>query len=158
MTFSHLDHDNKVTTMLWTQEHLHNKYNRYAALFYTCETSNLLIVISQILVINKFLNYQFLSYGFNVSLDDMQMLSALYINIYLGLDLVLSAARGENYAESESDVWGVPKDCQLWLCQVITDDYSPHQNPQHAFFQIWSGRTSGEEERAVHPRAEHDQW
>lgn len=48
------------------KEHLHNKYNRYAAMFYTCETSNLVIVTSQILVINKFLNYQFLSYGFNV--------------------------------------------------------------------------------------------
>lgn len=36
-------------------------------MFYTCESSNLLIVISQILVINKFLNYQFLSYGLNVS-------------------------------------------------------------------------------------------
>ena len=51
---------------LQSQEHLHNKYNRYAAMFYTCETSNLLIVASQILVINKFLNYQFLSYGLNV--------------------------------------------------------------------------------------------
>ena len=79
MTFSHLDHDNKVTTKLcWPQEHLHNKYNRYAALFYTCETSNLLIVISQILVINKFLNYQFLSYGFNVSLDIQISVVALY--------------------------------------------------------------------------------
>ena len=36
-------------------------------MFYTCETSNLVIVTSQILVINKFLNYQFLSYGLNVS-------------------------------------------------------------------------------------------
>ena len=52
---------------IFSQEHLHNKYNRYAAMFYTCETSNLVIVTSQILVINKFLNYQFLSYGFNVS-------------------------------------------------------------------------------------------
>ena len=54
---------------IFYQEHLHNKYNRYAAMFYTCETSNLVIVTSQILVINKFLNYQFLSYGFNVSIQ-----------------------------------------------------------------------------------------
>ena len=72
-----------MITKLWTQEHLHNKYNRYAALFYTCETSNLLIVISQILVINKFLNYQFLSYGFNVSLDVQISVLMLFINIYI---------------------------------------------------------------------------
>ena len=48
------------------QEHLHNKYNRYAFCFYSCETSNLFIVISQIFVVNKFLHYQFLSYGFRV--------------------------------------------------------------------------------------------
>ena len=48
------------------QEHLHNKYNRYAAFFYLCETSNLFIVISQIFVINKFLHYQFFDYGLRV--------------------------------------------------------------------------------------------
>jgi len=45
------------------QEHLHNKYNKYAAMFYICETTNLLVVISQIFVVNRFLNYEFLSYG-----------------------------------------------------------------------------------------------
>ena len=48
------------------QEHLHNKYNRYAFCFYSCETSNLFIVISQIFVVNKFLHYQFFSYGLRV--------------------------------------------------------------------------------------------
>merc|ERR1712038_128654 len=52
--------------VLTFQEHLHNKYNRYAFCFYSCETSNLFIVISQIFVVNKFLHYQFLSYGFRV--------------------------------------------------------------------------------------------
>ena len=70
-------------------------------MFYTCETSNLLIVTSQILVINKFLNYQFLSYGLNVSVS-LRLFSSY--KIALGLDLVLLAARGENHAESESDV------------------------------------------------------
>jgi hypothetical protein len=32
-------------------------------MFYICETSNLLVVISQIFVVNRFLNYHFLSYG-----------------------------------------------------------------------------------------------
>ena len=48
------------------QEHLHNKYNRYAFFFYLCETSNLLVVISQIFVVNKFLHYQFFGYGLRV--------------------------------------------------------------------------------------------
>jgi len=45
------------------QEHLHNKYTKYAAMFYICETSNLFVVISQIFVVNRFLNYHFLAYG-----------------------------------------------------------------------------------------------
>jgi len=58
------DPEEKRENLLQTfQEHLHNKYNRYAALFYICETSNLLVVISQIFVVNRFLNYEFLSYG-----------------------------------------------------------------------------------------------
>ena len=50
----------------FVQEHLHNKYTKYAAMFYICETSNLLVVISQIFVVNRFLNYHFLGYGSKV--------------------------------------------------------------------------------------------
>jgi len=61
------DAEEKRDSLIVTfKEHLHNKYNRYAMLFYLCETSNLFIVLSQILVINKFLHYQFLTYGFQV--------------------------------------------------------------------------------------------
>ena len=73
-----------------SQEHLHNKYNRYAMLFYACETSNLFIVLSQILVINKFLNYQFLSYGLQVYQSICHY--CLKILIMIGVHLVLTAA------------------------------------------------------------------
>jgi len=45
------------------QEHLHNKYTKYAILFHICETLNLVVVSSQFFVVNRFLNYQFLNYG-----------------------------------------------------------------------------------------------
>jgi len=48
------------------QEHLHNKYNAYAAGFFCCEVGNLVVVLSQIFVTNKFLNHQFLAYGFRI--------------------------------------------------------------------------------------------
>ena len=48
----------------------------------------------------------------------------LIFSSYPGVDLVLAAARGENYAESEPDVRGVPQDSQLWLRQVSSIDQS----------------------------------
>ncbi|XP_023325021.1 innexin inx2 isoform X2 [Eurytemora carolleeae] len=45
------------------QEHLHNKYNSYAAGFICCEVFNVVIVLSQIFVTNRFLNHKFLDYG-----------------------------------------------------------------------------------------------
>merc|ERR1712106_416365 len=58
------DAEEKRDSLIQTfQEHLHNKYTKYAALFYFCETCNLFIVISQIFVVNRFLNYEFLAYG-----------------------------------------------------------------------------------------------
>eukprot|EP00092_Neocalanus_flemingeri_P002461 GFUD01002633.1.p1 GENE.GFUD01002633.1~~GFUD01002633.1.p1 ORF type:complete len:421 (-),score=78.51 GFUD01002633.1:86-1348(-) len=58
------DAEEKRDSLIQTfQEHLHNKYTKYAALFYFCETANLFVVISQIFVVNSFINYHFLSYG-----------------------------------------------------------------------------------------------
>lgn len=48
------------------QEHIHNKFNRYAFGFFGCEFMNLGIAIIAILATDRFLNYQFLSYGVNV--------------------------------------------------------------------------------------------
>ncbi|TRY78246.1 hypothetical protein TCAL_06746 [Tigriopus californicus] len=52
--------ENLVSTF---QEHLHNKYNSYAAWFFCCEQLNLIIVVSLWFITNKFLKYQFLNYG-----------------------------------------------------------------------------------------------
>ena len=49
-----------------TQEHLHNKYNAYAAGFFACEAANLLVSIIQIFITDKFLSYHFLGYGVHV--------------------------------------------------------------------------------------------
>ena len=93
------------------QDHLYNKYDRYAMLFYLCETSNLFIVLSQIIVINKFLNYQFLSYGLQVTklknliIKMLLMCSNLKLIFgILGIHLVLHATRRENDEKSESNV------------------------------------------------------
>ena len=45
------------------QEHLHNKYNAYAAWFLCCEQLNFTVVLSQWFITNRFLKYQFLHYG-----------------------------------------------------------------------------------------------
>lgn len=49
--------------LVFFQEHLHNKYNSYATWFFCCEQLNLVTVISLWFITNKFLKYQFLSYG-----------------------------------------------------------------------------------------------
>ena len=45
------------------QEHLHNKYNAYAAWFLCCEQLNFTVVVSQWFITDKFLKNQFISYG-----------------------------------------------------------------------------------------------
>lgn len=47
-------------------EHVHNKFNKYAFCFFFCELLNICISVSQFFVTNAFLNYQFISYGFEV--------------------------------------------------------------------------------------------
>jgi len=45
------------------QEHLHNKYNAYAAGFIAMEVTNVIVVLTMIFATNSFLNHQFLDYG-----------------------------------------------------------------------------------------------
>ena len=45
------------------QEHLHNKYNAYAAWFLCCEQLNFTVVVSQWFITDKFLKNQFITYG-----------------------------------------------------------------------------------------------
>jgi len=47
-------------------EHVHNKFNKYAACFFFCELLNVTISVSQIFVTHAFLNYNFLDFGYNV--------------------------------------------------------------------------------------------
>jgi len=55
--------DKRENLLRTFQEHLHNKYNSYAAGFMCCEVFNVIVVVSQFFLTNKFLNHQFLSYG-----------------------------------------------------------------------------------------------
>ena len=45
------------------QEHVHNKFNRYAFGFFLCEVTNLLFAFLNIYMTDVFLNYQFFNYG-----------------------------------------------------------------------------------------------
>ena len=45
------------------QDHLHNKYNAYAAWFLCCEQLNFTVVMSQWFITDRFLKYQFITYG-----------------------------------------------------------------------------------------------
>ena len=54
----------KRETLIKTfQEHLHNKYNSYAAWFLCCEQLNFTVVISQWFITDRFLKYKFITYG-----------------------------------------------------------------------------------------------
>ena len=44
------------------KEHLNNKYDKYAALFFICEQLNFVLVIMMWFVTNSFLKYQFIRY------------------------------------------------------------------------------------------------
>ena len=61
------DAEEKMGRMLrHFQEHIHNKFNRYAFGFFACELMNLLIAIGAIFATHRFLNYEFLDYGLKV--------------------------------------------------------------------------------------------
>ena len=56
--------DEKMERLLRTfKDHLQNKYNRYAGIFFVCEFLNLIIVVSQFFITDVFLEDQFLFYG-----------------------------------------------------------------------------------------------
>eukprot|EP00095_Tigriopus_kingsejongensis_P003608 maker-scaffold49_size462716-snap-gene-0.5 protein:Tk03608 transcript:maker-scaffold49_size462716-snap-gene-0.5-mRNA-1 annotation:"innexin inx2" len=58
------DAEDKRNKLVCTfQEHLHNKYSSYATWFFCCEQLNFVMVISVWFITNKFLKYQFLTYG-----------------------------------------------------------------------------------------------
>lgn len=61
------DSEEKMGRMLRQfQEHIHNKFNRYAFGFFACEVMNLAIALGAIFATDKFLNYQFITYGLYV--------------------------------------------------------------------------------------------
>jgi len=45
------------------QEHLHNKYTKYAGIFFFCEFLNVVVVMTNMFLTNRFLHYNFLDYG-----------------------------------------------------------------------------------------------
>ena len=58
------DMDKKKGEMLkHFQEHVHNKFSRYAFGFFLCEFCNLLFAVICIYLTHIFLNYQFYDYG-----------------------------------------------------------------------------------------------
>ena len=65
-------------SFILSQEHLHNKYNAYAIWFFVCEQLNFIVVLSMWFITNKFLKYQFLTYGplvfiyFNLPVEERQ--------------------------------------------------------------------------------------
>ena len=52
-----------VTCLIIKTEHMHSKFNKYAAWFYTCEQLNFLVVILAWLITDKFLKHQFFFYA-----------------------------------------------------------------------------------------------
>ena len=48
------------------QEHVHNKFNMYAFVFFGCEVANLVIALFAIYLTHLFFNNQFLTYGTSV--------------------------------------------------------------------------------------------
>ena len=61
------DADEKMSRMLkHFEEHIHNKFNRYAFGFFACEFMNLAIAFVAIFITDRFLNNQFILYGLEV--------------------------------------------------------------------------------------------
>ena len=81
------DGDDKRDKMLRVfRDNLQNKYNRYAFIFFACEVLNLIVVISQFLITNIFLEYQFTWYGptvwrWVVPLDDYIIFCEMFLRI-----------------------------------------------------------------------------
>ena len=89
------DSEEKMGRMLrHFQEHIHNKYNRYAFGFFGCELANLCIAIGAIFATHKFLDHQFLTYGLSVyryALKTCHTFSPLYNTNKLAFYLFLMA-------------------------------------------------------------------
>jgi len=58
------DTEEKMERLLTTfRDNLQNKYNRYAAIFFTCELLNVFIAVTQFAITNAFLQNQFVTYA-----------------------------------------------------------------------------------------------
>ncbi len=61
------DPEEKMGRMLrHFQEHIHNKFNRYAFSFFACELTNLLVALGALFATHRFLDNQYLDYGLMV--------------------------------------------------------------------------------------------
>ena len=61
------DQDEKLSrTLKHFKEYIHNKFNRYAFGFFFCELLNLLLAFIGFWMTHRFLNDEFLTYGFDV--------------------------------------------------------------------------------------------
>ena len=61
------DADEKISRMLkHFQEHVHNKFNRYAFGFFFCELMNPILSLTSVFLTHKFLLNQYLEYGIDI--------------------------------------------------------------------------------------------
>ena len=61
------DTDEKIGKMLkHFQEHVHNKFNRYAFGFFFCELMNPILSLTSVFLTHKFLLNQYLEYGIDL--------------------------------------------------------------------------------------------
>ena len=61
------DTDEKIGKMLkHFQEHVHNKFNRYAFGFFFCELMNPILSLTSVFLTHKFLLNQYLEYGIQI--------------------------------------------------------------------------------------------
>ena len=61
------DQDEKLSrTLKHFKEYIHNKFNRYAFGFFFCELLNLFLAFIGFWITHRFLNDEFLTYGFDV--------------------------------------------------------------------------------------------
>jgi len=61
------DAEEKMGRMLRNfQDHVHNKFNRYAFGFFACELMNLALAASALVATHRFLDYQYFDYGVKI--------------------------------------------------------------------------------------------
>ena len=69
------DQEEKISRMLkHFQEHVHNKFNRYAIGFFCCEVANNILSMFSVYMTHKFLLNQYLQYGLQIYRYDTEYL------------------------------------------------------------------------------------